>query len=126
MLYTISKTIKKRLAAEQVKETLKERLRFAGAISDANGLLVVRGFNRNLGGINYVAVARFAVKEKDDRTTITADVDQKPSIPFFILLALSALTCIGMIFPIVFYYLGKPQVTRTIERVLNEVAEELE
>ena len=42
-----------------------------------------------------------------------------------IVLALGALTCIGMIFPIVFYYLGKPQVTRTIERVLNEVAEEL-
>jgi cell division ATPase FtsA len=91
MQYAISKTIKKKLSPEQVVESLREKLRTAGIATGANGGLAITGFNRNMGGINYVATARFTVKPKEGKTVITADVQQRPSVPFFILLALTAL-----------------------------------
>ena len=126
MQYTISKTIKKTLKPQEVFTSICEKLRVTCSIPADSTFLTVTGFNRNLGGINYVATARFTMKPKEGRTVITADIQQKPTVIFFVLLALTLLSCFGVVFPIFFYFYGKNQVTKTIERTLDEVAEELQ
>jgi hypothetical protein len=126
MRYAVSKTIRKTLKAPEVFKCICDKLRVTCDIPADSTFLTVTGFNRNMGGINYVAKARFTIKAKEGKTVVAADVEQRPSVPFFILLALTALTCFLMFVPIFFYFNGKSQVTRAIERALEETAEELE
>lgn len=126
MQYMVTKTIKKRLEATSVQETLVEKFTLAGACRLTDDGLEVIGFNKQLGGINYLVTATFSISNRGDKTIITANVMQRPTPLFFILLGVLIFAAgIGAIIPVGFYYYGKSLVTQAIQKGLDEAAEEL-
>ena len=127
MEYSVSKTIRKELKQEAIFDVLREKFQKSGEISEQGNLLIVKGFNKNLGGINYVATVEFSVRVKENKTIINVNVTHKTSKMFWILLIVTALGfLVGAILPIGFYYYGKKMVIKEIEKGLQETKDELD
>lgn len=126
MNYSMSKTIGGKLSSEQVLETLRNKFPNAAFTLDPPQF-EIDGFNEDLGGINYDAWCRFRWSCEDTRTTITADVLQRPTTMFWIFFVLGLLGWLLLaLLPIVFYfYVAKKNVTASVTRILDEVSEDL-
>src|SRR5487761_1069974 len=110
--YSVSKTIKRDLPEREVFAALEEKCQ--------------EGINNNLGGVNNSAHVVFSVKRKERKTIMSAAIVQRPTIAFVVFLLLGIfLAGVGALIPVVFYYLGKGFVTREIQKIFDEVADEL-
>jgi eukaryotic-like serine/threonine-protein kinase len=131
MRYGCNKVVRGIVDLQEAVDLLEQRFADSGRVQadPATGTVLIRGFNRGLGGINYEAAALVTVKRLNDRgkTILQAEVSQSPTALFWILLiVLLCFSLIGAVLPVVFYYHGKSQVQQIVDRKLGEVAELLQ
>jgi hypothetical protein len=124
--YEVSKAIKNYVSQEEAFGILEDKLRSAGRVYHSGETLVVSGFNNTIGGRNYVATCRFSVYRRNAKTIIRAEVQQRPTGYFLVLSILTLFTILFFILPIILFHLGKMYVMKTVQRTLDEIAEELE
>ncbi len=124
--YSVSKTIRGVVATGDILDLLAEKLQTEACVERTDEQMTVTGFNQWLGGINYVATAKIACKTKNDRTTITASLEQRPTGWFYLFLILGiCFAVIGVIIPMFMYYIGKNFAIKQMERTFDECADEL-
>lgn len=126
MNYTLSKVVKKDIPSSEVLDILAEQFRACGNVTEQDENLIISGFNRNIGGINYIATASFTVKKKEDRSIINVSVNQKTTKLFWFFLIITLIfTVIMAAIPIGFYFYGKTQVLNELERGLQSTVDEI-
>jgi hypothetical protein len=120
--YSLSKTIAGVLSREQVAAALRARY----PSITVERMVETRGLNNELASINYDIEIHFRVAGDGKRTTITADIVQRPSLLFWVFIVVGLFGfLLTAILPIVFYYMGTTRVKANVSRALDEVAEEL-
>jgi len=128
MHFVISERIKTNKEKSLVFSTLKESLeRISRKVEKQGDMLVVEDIASTFGSINRKVRAEVILQEKENGFLINADVEYKPSILFWILLAILLFTgVIGIIIPIGAYLWHKSLVKTELEKCFLNIKNEFD
>jgi len=128
MQFAVSERIKTKKSESEVIDELHDSFRkISESVKEERGRLIVETINATFGSINRTDKTEITVKKKENGFLVTADVTYKPSVAFWIILAITLLGYIvGALIPVGFYIWHKKLIREEIEKAFKNTKYELE
>jgi hypothetical protein len=126
MKFEISETINE-CAPETVLSLFETQLRkISGHVIRNGQSITATQIEASFGSINRSSTAVCSVRGNGRKGILTADVDYRPSLAFWVFLILGLFTMLGWLIPIAFYLIQKGTVRSAVEAVFRRVRAECE
>jgi len=128
MKITVTERIKTSKSKSVIIDELRESFeKVAENVNEIDSGVAVESINATFGSINRKDTTEITIKEKDNGFLMTAEVTYKPSVVFWILLAITIwFAVVGAVIPVGFYLWHKKLVREEIEKTFKNVRYEVE